>query len=107
MKPKRTVKYIKGVMLKDILDKAVIDVSLKLLSEIYITCIASDNYKVVFSWNEIYNSPIGEKIMILTEADKKKGKSNARQDCFVICCGPCNRPALCGRTAKILIEQVK
>jgi len=94
-------------MLKDILDKAGIDVSLKLLSEVYITCIASDNYKVVFSWNEIYNSTIGEKVMILTRSQWEKRKLNARQDCFVICCGPCNRPALCGRTAKILIEQVK
>jgi len=73
MKPKKTIKQIKGVMLKDILDKAGIDVSLKLLSEVYITCIASDNYKVVFSWNEVYNSAIGEKVMILTEANGKKG----------------------------------
>src|SRR5436190_6296993 len=53
MQPRKTIKNIRGVLLKDILEKAGIDVSSpKLLSEFYFTCIASDNYKVVFSWNE-------------------------------------------------------
>ena len=72
MEARKTIRNIKGVLLKDIIDKAVIDVgSQKLLSEYYITCIASDNYKVVVSWNEIYNSIIGESILIITEADGK------------------------------------
>ena len=58
--------------MKDIIDKAVIEVeSPKLLSEYYITCIASDNYKVVISWIELYNSVVGESIIIITEADVK------------------------------------
>ena len=45
---KRTVTNIRGVLLKDILNKAVVDqVSPKLLSEYYIVCNASDGYKVV------------------------------------------------------------
>lgn len=73
MEPRKTIRNIKGVLLKDVIDKAGIDAgSAKLLSEFYITCIASDNYKVVFSWNEIYNSPNGENILIITEADGKK-----------------------------------
>ena len=75
MEPRKTIRNIKGVLLKDVIDKAAIDgESQKLLSEYYITCIASDNYKVVFSWNELYNSIIGESIMIITEADGKKAE---------------------------------
>ena len=72
MEPRRTIRHIKGVLLKDIIDKAVIDVeSPKLLSEYYMTCIASDNYKVIISWNELYNSVVGESIIIVIEADGK------------------------------------
>ena len=74
MEPKKTIKHIKGVLLKDIVDRTEIDVSNpKLLSEFYITCIVTDNYKVVFSWNEIYNSVMGEHIMIKTESNGKTG----------------------------------
>ena len=74
MQPRKTIKKIKGVLLKDILEKAVIDVSSpKLLGEFYFTCIASDNYKVVFSWNEIFNSAIGDQVMIIIEGDGQKG----------------------------------
>ena len=52
-----TLKNVKGVLLKDILDKVEIDAETpKVLSEYYFVCIASDNYKVVFSWNEIFNN---------------------------------------------------
>ncbi|HMC87324.1 MAG TPA: hypothetical protein VKI61_17485 [Chitinophagaceae bacterium] len=72
---KRTVRNIKGILLKDILSKVVIDEkSPKLLSEFYFTCLAADGYKVVFSWNEIFNTEIGNHIMIATEADGLKGE---------------------------------
>lgn len=44
----------------------------KLFSEFYFTCIASDGYKVVFSWNELFNSDMGNQVMIITEEDGKK-----------------------------------
>jgi hypothetical protein len=72
MESRKTIRHIKGVVLKDFIDKAVIEVeSAKLLSEYYITCIASDNYKVFISWNEPYNSVVGESFTIVTEADGK------------------------------------
>ncbi len=75
MEPRRTIRNIKGVLLKDILDKAGFDITMsKLLSEFYITCIASDNYKVVFSWNELFNSAIGNSVMIISEADGIKAE---------------------------------
>jgi len=75
---KRVVNKIKGILLRDILNKAVIDQSSpKLLSEYYIVCSASDGYKVIFSWNEIFNTAIGEHVLIATEADGLKGESMA------------------------------
>ena len=44
------------------------------MNEFYFTCITSDKYKVVFSWNEIFNTEIGNNIFIVTEKDGFKGK---------------------------------
>ena len=71
---KGTIKNIKGVLLKDVLSNLVIDQdNPKLLSEYYIVCMAADNYKVVFSWNEIFNNETGKHVLIITEHDGKKG----------------------------------
>ncbi len=67
-----TLKKVKGVLLKDILSKVEIDVDApKVLSEYYFVCTASDNYKVVFSWNEIFNNVTGQSVYIITEQDGK------------------------------------
>lgn len=67
-----TLKNVKGVLLKDILGKIEIDSeNPKMLSEFYFICIASDNYKVVFSWNEIFNNDLGKSIYILNGNDGK------------------------------------
>jgi hypothetical protein len=72
MQKKYTLRNLKGILFKDILEKAEIQASTpKELSKYYIICVASDNYKVVFSWNEIFNSKTGEKVYILTEVDGK------------------------------------
>lgn len=69
---RKTLKKLKTVLLKDVLAKAEFNVAgPKWLSEFYITCIASDNYKVVFSWNELFNSDLGKKIAIVIEEDGK------------------------------------
>ena len=69
---KSTLKKVKAVLLKDILDKVEINAETpKVLSEYYFVCIASDNYKAVFSWNEIFNSANGQSIYIITEQDGK------------------------------------
>jgi len=70
MERKGSLKKLKGVLLKDVLAKAEFSVnSPKVLSEFFIVCIADDGYKVVFSWNEIFNSPTGDHALILTEVD--------------------------------------
>lgn len=69
---KSVLRKVVGVLLKDILQKAEIDSeSPKTLSEYYILCVASDNYKVVFSWNEIFNNPFGNSVYIITGVDGK------------------------------------
>ncbi|MEP7143998.1 MAG: molybdopterin-binding protein [Ferruginibacter sp.] len=73
---RHAIKNIKGVLLKDVLGKITIDQeNVKILSEYYIVCIASDNYKAVFSWNEIFNNETGRHVLIITEQDGKKGAS--------------------------------
>jgi hypothetical protein len=68
-------KALKGVLLKDVLQ--VIEIkseSPKILSEYYFVCKATDNYTVVYSWNEIFNSPTGDFVFIITGKDGKSLK---------------------------------
>lgn len=76
MQRKSSIKNIKGVLLKDVLSKIEIETtSPKVLSEYYIVCTATDNYKVVFSWNELFNSETGKHVMILTAFDANPAKN--------------------------------
>ncbi len=66
MERKSSISDIRGVLLKDLLSKVeIIAESPKQLSEYYLVCTAVDNYKVVFSWNEVFNSKKGD-ILILS-----------------------------------------
>jgi len=59
---------VKGVLLKDVLAHTVLrSASPKLLSRLYFTCIGSDGYKVVYSWNELYNTTVGDHVYIIME----------------------------------------
>lgn len=70
---RHTAQAMKGVPLKEVLSDVVFKTeSPKYLSEFYFTLVATDGYKVVYSWNEIYNSPTGDNVYIITE---KEGKS--------------------------------
>ncbi|ANH80527.1 hypothetical protein A8C56_05550 [Niabella ginsenosidivorans] len=65
--PRDTLKQLKGVLVKDLLkDIPLKEDNLKRFSEFYFTFVASDQYKVVYSWNEIFNSPTGNHIFIVT-----------------------------------------
>ena len=96
------------MLLKDILDRVEIDAETpKLLSEYYLICIASDNYKVVFSWNEIFNSSTGRSVYIITSQD---GKPASALDNRIALVSP--KDQMTGRRyvkglSKILIERVK
>lgn len=68
-----TAKNMKAISMKSLLEKLEFkSESPKVLSEFYLTFIATDNYKVVYSWNEIFNTSTGDNIFLITEKDGKK-----------------------------------
>ncbi|RYE30739.1 MAG: molybdopterin-binding protein [Sphingobacteriaceae bacterium] len=68
--------HLKGVLLKDVLSHTVFSVkNPKLLSTLYFVCAAADGYAVVYSWNELYNTPVGEQVFILMEKNGKKAET--------------------------------
>ncbi len=69
---KSKAKHLKGVLLKDILQNIVLDDdNPKVFSEYYFVCTAADGYKVVFSWNELFNTAITQRVFIVLERDGK------------------------------------
>lgn len=61
---------LRGVLLKDILEKAVVvSKSHNDVKKMAVIAGASDGYKVVFSWSEIFNSPLGEGVIVFYERD--------------------------------------
>lgn len=70
---KGLAKNVKGVLLKDVLKDIVFAAETpRKLSEFYLTCIASDGYKVVLSWNELFNNETGNNLFIVTEKEGKR-----------------------------------
>jgi len=70
---KSEAKGLKGVLLRDLISQVEINAeSPRVLSEYYFVCIANDDYRVVFSWNELFNTAVGETAFVVTE---KNGKS--------------------------------
>jgi hypothetical protein len=107
MQKKYTIMNIEGVPIKSILSKAIITADEpKQLSEYYFIFIASDNYKVVYSWNEIYNSGTGDHIFIIKKRDGQDLSS--QKDAISVIC---TSDQATGRRyvkslSKILIERV-
>jgi cytochrome c551/c552 len=59
-----------GVLLRNILDKAgIVSRSHNDFKKMAIIATASDDYKVVFSWSEVFNSPAGEEVIVFYERD--------------------------------------
>lgn len=75
---RNTAQGLKGVPIKEILNAVKFkSESPKVLSEFYLTFQASDGYKVVYSWNEIFNTAVGDAVYLITE---KGGKDIAAMD---------------------------
>ena len=73
---KSEAKGLKGVLLKDVLTSVEINAeSPKVLSEYYFVCKANDGYTVVYSWNELFNTGVGDAAYIVTEKDGKTASS--------------------------------
>lgn len=61
---------LKGVLLRDILEKAkVVSKEHNDVKKTIIIATASDGYKVVFSWSEVFNSPVGDGVIVFFEKD--------------------------------------
>jgi len=81
---KDTLKNIKGVSLKSLLvSTRLLYEKPKELNEFYFVLIASDHYKAVLSWNEIYNTDQGDKFFLVTELDGKKLKDMEERILFI------------------------
>ncbi len=60
----------RGMKITDLLDQAQIEASSHNdLKRSYIVAQAKDGYTVVFSWSELYNSPVGAGAFVLVEKD--------------------------------------
>ena len=66
----RALKNYSGARLTDLLDKAGLPTSdHNVLKRTVIVATASDDYKAVFSWNELYNTAVGEGVLVLYAKD--------------------------------------
>ncbi|HTY99905.1 MAG TPA: molybdopterin-dependent oxidoreductase [Rhodocyclaceae bacterium] len=64
------IENLRGVLLRDILEKAkVVAPGHNDVKKMIIIATASDDYKVVFSWTEVFNSPVGEGVIVFFERD--------------------------------------
>jgi len=81
---KDTLTGMRGIPLKTILASILyVYAKPKFLNEFYFVFIASDGYKVVFSWNEIYNTETGNNFFIITEIEGKKLKDLGQRIQFI------------------------
>ncbi len=65
-----TLKSLEGIPIRTLLEKVEFAAdSPKDLSQFYLVFEATDSYQVVYSWNEIFNTSVGDKVYVLTKAD--------------------------------------
>ncbi|MCU0327206.1 MAG: hypothetical protein MUF45_18565 [Spirosomaceae bacterium] len=77
---RKEYKNVKGIALIDFLKEIKITASSpKVLSEYFIVFRASDGYSVVASWNEVFNTEIGNSFYIVVEADGKSLRNGSER----------------------------
>jgi hypothetical protein len=70
--PKGNIRNCKGILLENVIRMAdVIKEEHNDTKKMFIVVSAHDGYKVVFSWQEIFNTSVGGGVMILLERDGK------------------------------------
>ncbi len=70
--PEGRIESCRGVLLENIIGKAeVIKEEHNDTKKMFVVASGSDGYKVVFSWQEIFNTAVGGGIMVLIERDGK------------------------------------
>lgn len=69
---KEPIRACKGVLLRDVLDKAGIVFEEKRdFNRLIVVATATDGFRTLWTWHEIYNSEAGNSIFIITERDGK------------------------------------
>lgn len=69
---KKSLKNARGVRLREVLGSVELNSeNPKEWSAYCFVCAATDGYTVVFSWNELFNHPNGDKVLLLLEHDGK------------------------------------
>lgn len=65
-----TLRQVRGIRLKEVLAMIQFDYKqAKDLNTCYLVLEATDHYKVLYSWNELFNSTIGDGVYILTHVN--------------------------------------
>ncbi|MEC5161940.1 MULTISPECIES: molybdopterin-dependent oxidoreductase [unclassified Janthinobacterium] len=64
--------HVRGVRLRDILEQAqVVTRDHHTVKKLAVIATAGDGYKVIFSWSELFNSQVGDDVLVLFERDGK------------------------------------
>jgi hypothetical protein len=67
---KGTLAGYRGIRLTDLLDKVQVESpDRNSLKRTYVLASATDGYAVVFSWSELYNTPVGAGVYVLLQKD--------------------------------------
>ena len=70
---KETDTNLRGIPIKEILAKTEFrETNPKLFSQFYLVFEATDGYRVVYSWNEIFNTTTGDNTYIITQKNDQK-----------------------------------
>lgn len=68
--PKGKIGKIRGVMLDEVIGKAeVLKINHDDTKKMYLVAASDDGYRVVYSWQEIFNSPMGAGVVVVLERD--------------------------------------
>lgn len=67
-KVKERVESYQGVLLRDLLDLAEVELTEHdTPNHTYVVASGSDGYYVLFSWHELFNSPLGDGVLVIIE----------------------------------------
>ncbi|RAJ08240.1 hypothetical protein LX64_00887 [Chitinophaga skermanii] len=105
---KKTLHNVKGVLLKDALKELVLKTdSPKWNSEFYLIGWAEDNYKVVYSWNEIFNSPTGSQTYIILSIDDTDAMQLEEKISLITTSDFATGRRFVKQLSKVVVQQVK
>lgn len=81
--PKEPIRSCKGVLLRDVLDKAgIVFEDKRDFNRLIIKATATDGFQTLWSWHELYNSNTGDYVFIVIEKDGKP--LSAREGDFML-----------------------